>query len=454
MTTLHDRLADLAASAPLEPAGAEGAALWDRGRRLHRLRRTGTAVVASAAVLALVGLGSMAWLRSPSAVEPLPADSPGGVPDRVYEASEWLPGTEGHPLGEVAAAFPSIRRGFVEVSRRGISLDLTGHRGNGIVGISATTGEYRFLDLPDYVAGLDDVRLSWSLSPDGRHVAYFYRDPGSGLEGAAASGIALYDTRTGAVRRSPVPSDLGIVGRQWFWTADDTAVVGYDRITSASSSGTSTSSVVAPLVWDVDDAAAHELPRTVNSYAFEGAGPGFVLMRTPDGTVQVDPRTGAVLRDLGPHSPSGVWDATGTRTADTAAGNGDTNGITPVLIRTLPASPGGQVTKEEVPAGTRVFDIYGWLDEDHLAVLELVGGNDRQSLRVSSMDVGTGDAVPLVDDLDNAETQLAAELLTRPTVPGIEPPTPMDPRQVTGWSVAIVLTAVAGLIWWRRRVRP
>ena len=107
MTTLHDRLADLAASAPLEPAGAEGAALWDRGRRLHRLRRTGTAVVASAAVLALVGLGSMAWLRSPSAVEPLPADSPGGVPDRVYEALTQRHDVSGAPPFRTDDSYPA-----------------------------------------------------------------------------------------------------------------------------------------------------------------------------------------------------------------------------------------------------------------------------------------------------------------------------------------------------------
>src|SRR3954467_4864466 len=110
MTTLHDRLADLAEDAP---AAQPEPGLWDQGLRYRRRRRTGRGVVLSMAAVALVVLGSVTWLRSPAAVEPLPADSPGGMPDHIYAASRWLPGTDDSgPLGPIAALFRSERESW------------------------------------------------------------------------------------------------------------------------------------------------------------------------------------------------------------------------------------------------------------------------------------------------------------------------------------------------------
>ena len=53
MSTLHERLGDLAGSAPVPPPDPD---LWDRARRYHRRRRVGTAAVAAACVLAVVAL--------------------------------------------------------------------------------------------------------------------------------------------------------------------------------------------------------------------------------------------------------------------------------------------------------------------------------------------------------------------------------------------------------------
>jgi hypothetical protein len=157
MTTLHDRLADLAGDAPhAHPQPG----LWDRGQRYRRRRSAGTVVVLAVAAVALVVLGSVTWLRSPSAVEPLPADSPGGMPDHLYAASGWLPGTDdAGPLGPIAALVPAVRQTW------------TGQE-NAILGVSATTGTYRFLDLPGLATTDLSISPPWSLSPDGRYVAY------------------------------------------------------------------------------------------------------------------------------------------------------------------------------------------------------------------------------------------------------------------------------------------
>src|SRR5262245_59517516 len=180
MTRLQDRLADLAEDAPPPRPAPE---LWDRGLRYRRRRWTGTAVVAAVAAVALLVLGTATWLRS-SSDEPLPAGSPAAMPDHLYAASGWLPGTDrAGPLGPIAALVPTVRHTW------------TGDE-NGVVGVSATTGEYRFVDLPGLAVD-DALDGSWSLSPDGRFIAYLYRDDGAHVAPGAATGVALYDTSTG-----------------------------------------------------------------------------------------------------------------------------------------------------------------------------------------------------------------------------------------------------------------
>jgi hypothetical protein len=426
-------------------------------------------VVAVIAAVALVVLGSATWLRSPAAVAPLPADSPGGMPDRLYPSvSEWLPGTDGAgPLGPIAAVLPAIRHtwGLDLSTDRGVEVSLGGERSDGIVGVSASTGAYRFLDLPGLAKS--EFGGSWSLSADGKYVAYMYRAPGShaavsavsGTE--AADGVALYDTRTGEVRRHEIASEHGVAAHDWFWTGHGTVVVEYGLV---SDDGTGSDRADRPLVWDVHVQAPHELRSALRTFGIGGAGPGFVVMDTLEeinseglpayGHVMVDPATGTILRDLGKHAPDGVWDPSGTRTAVSQAGNGDANGITPVVISTLPTSPDGKVTRELVPGGVRVGEIYSWVDEDHLVVLQVEGVTD-QTLRVASLDIHTGKARPLVAlSAYPDEVQLAGDLLAAPTVPGIEPPRPLDPRKVTAGGVLVAFAALVALIMWRRRVQP
>lgn len=242
MTTLHDRLTHLAEDAPQALPVPE---LWDRGLRYRRRRRAGTAVVLAVAAATLVALGSATWLRSPAAVAPLPADSPGGMPDHIYAASEWLPGTDdAGPLGPIALLEPTFRHTW------------TGQEDT-LVGVSATTGEYRFVDLPGLTTTSSSPKPPWSLSPDGRYVAYLYRSSGAELPSEAATGVALYDTSTGAVRKQPLPSDLGVRQSAWYWTASDTVVLDYGPVITANGAGWKHAE--HPLVWNVHVERPHDL---------------------------------------------------------------------------------------------------------------------------------------------------------------------------------------------------
>src|SRR4051794_28700803 len=105
MTTLHDRLADLAEDAP---SGGPAPELWDRGRRYQRRRRTGGGVIAVVVALALAALGGLDWWRARP--EPMPASGTPALPTKIWMPGKWLPGTDdAGPLGQLAAVQVATR---------------------------------------------------------------------------------------------------------------------------------------------------------------------------------------------------------------------------------------------------------------------------------------------------------------------------------------------------------
>jgi len=149
-TELRHRLTELADDAPAGvPAPGD---LWDRGRRYERRRRAGTTGIAVACVLLVSLVFGATWQRGE--VDPQPAGEPGQVylPDHFYVPSPWTTGTaEAGPLGRLVAIFGANRKTWRSENM-------------GIVGVSATTGEYRFLDLPDYATQDDMGETEPSLS--------------------------------------------------------------------------------------------------------------------------------------------------------------------------------------------------------------------------------------------------------------------------------------------------
>ncbi len=188
MSELKDAFDDLAAAAPAPAVDAPAPDLWRRGVRRKR-RRQG---VAALAALAVVGTGVTVALAVPSTQH---ADAPVAnvpesaltMPDRLYETSAWLPGTDDvGPPGPIAALFnPSRGRGSL----------LGGGDAIAYVAVSAVDGSYRFLD----VEGLGQTQaFGVALSPDGRRLAF----PTPRSDGST-NGTTIYDAVTGRVTRVP-----------------------------------------------------------------------------------------------------------------------------------------------------------------------------------------------------------------------------------------------------------
>ncbi|MGN0063186.1 MAG: hypothetical protein ACI379_03000 [Nocardioides sp.] len=151
MDTLEDRLRTLGTPGPAVavPPGEE---LWQRGRRWSRRRRLGSAATVLCVLAMVAGLGVWSWDRSRPA-EVLPADDQAEVflPQQIHRMSGWL---DELPPGRVVAVNAGIERQGIFGSRPGVAA------------ISATTGAYGFIDVPEHSTG-------YALSPDGRRLAYW-----------------------------------------------------------------------------------------------------------------------------------------------------------------------------------------------------------------------------------------------------------------------------------------
>lgn len=419
MTTLRDRLADLAADAP---PGGPVPDLWDRGRRLQRQRRAGTAVVLSVMVVLLGVLGTTAWERS--SVAPLPAGPTGQMrlPDRFYDASRWLPSTDDRgPLGPLVAVLGSE---------------------TGVVGVSASSGEYRTLDLPgrsriEAVTGSGDVEVS----PDGRRVAYWLSD------GTAPYGVAVYDSVTGRVSRWTRQTEFGLAPNGMAWVGDRLWFSAFDFQTSARTSAHGRVS----WVWDPDTGLTTEVPlRRSPSFGNETTSAGQVVEPTGRGVAYYAPD--ALVRRV--------------RFPDTFTGSPavspDTRRIAVVLdptpssfdrtrLRVAVVTPHGSTAVTRTIPGLRTNEVVAWRDDEHVVVLTY--GHPGYDV----VDVRTGASEPLLTlPRTNWDPGLrvAQDAWTAPTYAAPAPPTPMDPRLLWGGVVTTVVLAAGALVLWRRRVRP
>lgn len=450
-STLHERLhrlADQVDAGVDRPAARD---LWTRGRRYQRHRRTGTAVIAGVAAMLVVVIGAVTWQRSAPPPQPVPAGAPAGLPSRVHEAGPWLPGTDtAGPPGQVVAVLSAERGGWFGAAM-------------GTVAISATTGEYRFLDLPDRA---DHTEVA--LAPDGRHLAYWLtgettQTPNTnGDYQEVAAGVAVYDTLTGEVVRHPIETAHGLQPEQLAWVDDDSLLV--DHLQSRggdddSDMDQSSYDYASALWWDLGAD-----PRTFPAFdrspgQFLGASTaGRIAYLTEDEDFVVLDGAGGLRRwpvgaSMGGQGGIAV-DPSGTR----VAGVSSWGGRTPNRVATSVLPRDGESTDfTPLPRSDRSFRVLGWSDDRHLMVERRVGKvRDCLCLGVYEMDADTG-ASEVVVDLPEGSfygAQWATGLLGAPVVDRPAPPTPLDPRMAAGLLVATVTAAGVALVLWRRRVRP
>jgi hypothetical protein len=384
-------------------------------------------VVVAAALLAL---SSVAGVTAYRAHAPEVTGRPGGaaaLPSRVYVPSGWLP-TDDDPPGQLSLVIPTEKT------------HLTGYTW-ALVGVSATTGAYGFLDLPDYAA-------EGALSPDGRHLAYYL---GTGQEHQrVVDGLAVYDTGTGDVTRwQPTPGrPLNLQDLSWN---------GNDALTFTLAAG----GVGKSYSWRF----GHGAPRPTSVALGHRVG---VAGNT--GLYVVGHRHYRYLSAAGPAqnlrlawpyrtiatplavSPSGRW----------VAAVHATQRVSRLLVGRV-AAPRTRTTMHAVRAtGIRWPYIIGWSDDRHLVVVDQVfprgydgEGIDSTRYALDRIDVRTGQVVQLSDVGRNwgATVDYATGLLGAPTRDFPAPPRPWGPRVELGLLSAIVLVAVAALVVWRRRAR-
>ncbi|MQW76305.1 hypothetical protein GHK92_10490 [Nocardioides sp. dk4132] len=437
-----ERLRDLAEEAP---GALPEPALWDRGRRYARLRRRGTAVVAALGVLAVVAVGAVSWQRAAPPAELAPASAPAAMPDELFVPSPWLPGTEeAGPLGQLAAIIPADRGGWT-----GAEME--------IAGVSATTREYRFLDLPDLYAPPGAV-----LSPDGRHVAYWATGEPSGTPNdsdAPVTAVGLYDAASGEVERYDIETEHGLAVEDLVWTDPSTLLVSYGQWQGGEDDTDMDVSMSRTAPWEVlrvgDE--LRELGSPLDHGHVWGGGDGVVVMSGSGrnaGRWLLDPtrpRQPQRLRtDRGSFVPPRV-------SPDRTRIAGVPGHRAPNRLAVADLSGDTRAEYVTVPGDKRTFEVLDWSDDDHVVVLRH-GRDDVGEFHVTVMetDVETGEQRELVDvpaALTN-QPRFALDLLGGPIVEAVEPPDPMDPRAVVGLSGGAVAAAGAGIFLWRRRVQP
>jgi hypothetical protein len=456
-TDLHDRLADLAGH--LAPASAPPD-LWDRGGR----RRRGVAAgrVAGAVVLAaLVGIGGLTWQQS----RPVqPADTHGSpqVPDRFFVPSPWLGAFDGPP-GALVAIGTAERQTLL-------------HTRSGIFGVSASTGEYGFLDLPSYAvtrADLNETRAP-ILSPDGRRIATWATGTPSGspnthlVDGMTITGVAVYDATTGRTVRTSIPTEHGLSPSALQWVDDQTLAIGIDQASfgDANENSCCVGHWQGLAVWHVGDPSqptqlSSDLPLFIEDNT-TSAGDGRVVYSDSRRQVHViDPLPPGVDRRLSlPRATERtVLSADNQRLAFVSqAPSRDATYASGVLyVGDVPPGTGSdRVRAAPVPGANHFERVVAWADRTHVVVLSKAVVDHQMTYGLDSVDVGSGEQRTLISPangegvLPPTAVSLAADLLSAPSSHASAPPRPWSHRTVA--IDVLIGLVILGLLLWGTRV--
>jgi hypothetical protein len=435
-----DRLERLAAHAP---GGAiDPDAVWTHGRRRQRVRL-------GAALAALVAVGLLGTTATPllieraQRVEPAATDRRMVLPDVIRQPGGWEPEFPVVP-GRMSAVGVGARSG------------LLGDR-NAMWGVSAETGESRFLDLPG------PLELSQpALSHDGSRVAYWIATTAdvealgrAGESAMLADGVAVLDLETGERDVWTIDSDHGlwIGGMAWagdvlWWSAGPARAEGDGALVARSRTR----------IWDLSTGERAEpsdaAQERISANGVGDAPGGFVepydSNRLSVVTSAEAPRS--LVLELPPGSPAAAGT---TRPAMSTDGSRVAALLMPDRSRfddsRLPVVAGevrgGDVTLRRV-AEADAQTVLGWRSPTQVVVAsvdDVEAGRPQRAYRAGILDVTTGEQEPLLEFSGNTP-QVAADAWTAEVVPAPDAPFAPDPRLVglgllvaafVGWRIAV-----------------
>jgi hypothetical protein len=449
-TDLHDRLGDLAARTPL---GSPPPDLWQRGVRRRRVVAVGRVAVALVLVF-LVGIGGWTWHQA-RPIEPARSSGTPHLPDRLFNPSPWL-SAFGAPPGPLIALVPAARKSLF-------------HTTDGLVGVTASSGQYGFLDLPpDAVMDAERPASPPSLSPDGRHVAFWTTGsptgtPNTNLVGVTITGVGVYDTETGHVVQATLQTLHGLNPDLLRWADDHTLVLGlaHAKYGDEDPNSCCEGHWDGLATWDIDGTSAPEMltkpmPLFVSNEVTSAGGGVLVWSNSGRRVHVIDPRPPG--RDQEFHLSSST---------DYAVLSPDHDRLAVVsnlargrlLVGELPERErdhGSSVRLHEPTSARGFVRVVAWQDDAHVVVQRRLEERARAAFRLEVVDVSTGRAQVLVeqarsnDERDPAGTEFAAGLFSAPVAEAVPPPRPWSRRAI---AIDLFLgLAFLGFIGWVFRV--
>lgn len=434
---LRDAFRDLAADAPDIDATAAGSAqTW---RRARQSRRRGVVAVSLAVIAVLIGgvflAVGLSGVTRPSPAGPVPYDeSKLAIPNRIWLPSPFVPGTAASgPIGPLALIGLAPRR-------TGDFLDDQ----EALFGVSAATGRYEFIDLPDANGGLS---AGVALSPDGTKLAYWMSGGhDSPVMQSRFNGYEIYNTVSGVIRGHVVPDRYGLAPNWLSWTPDSGQVVAsFGRYEINSKAGAGASDAAPVQMWDPITGSVREFPR-FTTQARPSAGPNGVDGFDSRGHLMtLDPATGQLITTWLGHAGSVnaaispdlhrvaynasqkmEYTSTGSYSAGPPFLATATSGRHPAWLT--------HVLRTQSPS----TEVIGWTDDSHvlLGLWRSSRSEVLASLEIVTFDVDTGEqnvAIRLMGD-SPPWPSFATDLLRRPLVMGKAPADPRDAHLIP-WAV-------------------
>jgi hypothetical protein len=423
--------------------------IWRRGRR----RQVRHWLAGAGALVVLAGLGGVAAgpVLAPDGVDVAStAAAELRLPDVFRQPGEWEPAFDGPP-GPLVAVGPGWRGGLLNDR-------------NAWWGVSGTTGESRFLDLPDAVVGSE---ADPTLSEDGRLLAYWYTgattdEPLVQFDTRPAVGVAVVDLVTGDVRRWDAESPHGLMTGGLVWAGDVLWWVGGDFAAGGTEEerGGQSSARLVVHTWDPRSDERRTREGVGASMHASGSAPGGALVPGRDGSLRLlvgdeVARRIPVDQDLlfqdstAPAlSPSGLLG--GVLHEDPSVYDDAPH---PVLVGEVDADTGA--VRPSPVGDVLARSVLGWRGPTEVVVDATATTDGARRVQAEVVDVGSGDVVrTLAEFHGNVPDTFASRVWSADVVEAPDPPFAPDHRLVgLALAGAVLLLVRAGLAVRRRRVR-